>query len=84
MSLADVFKCFVKQSPLAIMTRAALENVLSPDRLDAIFESTPSAQRSGELLFSTVAELMGEVVTRVHPSVNAAYRAQKEANRCNG
>ena len=78
MVLADVFDCFAQQSPFAVMTRAALENVFSPDRLDAIFDATPSRQRSGELLFSTVADLMGSVVTNVHPSVNAAYRAKAE------
>jgi len=78
MVLADVFDCFAKQSPFVVMTRATLENVFSPERLDAIFDSTPSRQRSGELLFSTVADLMGAVVTNVYPSVNAAYRAKAE------
>jgi hypothetical protein len=39
MVLADVFDCFAKQSPFAVMTRATLENVFSPERLDAIFDS---------------------------------------------
>lgn len=78
MILADVFDCFAKQSPFAVMMRATLENVFSPDRLDAMFERVPSRQRCGELLFSTVADLMGSVVTNVHPSVNAAYRAQAD------
>ncbi len=78
MVLADVFDCFVKQSPFTVMMRATLENALSPDRLDAIFDRTPSRQRTGELLFSTVADLMGSVVVNVHPSVNAAYRAKAD------
>lgn len=78
MALADVFDCFVQQSPFAVMTRAALENVFSSVRLDAIFDRSSSRQRSGDLLFSTVADLMGAVVTNVHPSVNAAYRAKAE------
>jgi hypothetical protein len=78
MVLADIFDCFAKQSPFAVMVRASLENVLSPDRLDAIFERVPSRQRTGELLFSTVADLMGSVVTNIHPSINAAYRAQAD------
>jgi hypothetical protein len=79
MVLAEVFDCFVKQSPCCVMVRAALENVLSPDRLDRLFDQVPTRQRSGELLFSTVADLMGSVVTSVHPSVNAAYRAKAKA-----
>lgn len=78
MVLANVFDCFCKQSPFPVMMRATLENVLSPERLDAIFDRTPSQQRSGELLFSTVADLMGAVVTNIHPSVNAAYRAKAD------
>ena len=78
MILADVFDCFAKQSPFAVMMRATLENVLSPDRLDGLFERVPSRQRSGELLFSTVADLMGSVVTNIHPSINAAYRARPD------
>lgn len=78
MVLSDVFDCFVKQSPFAVMVRASLENVFSSDRLDAIFERAPSRQRSSELLFSTVADLMGAVVTNVQPSINAAYRAKAD------
>lgn len=78
MVLADIFDRFAKQSPFAVMARAALENVLSPERLDAIYDRVPCRQRSGELLFSTIADLMGSVVTRVHPSINAAYQAKAE------
>lgn len=78
MVLSDVFDCFAQQSPFAVMVRAALENVFSPDRLNAVFERVPSRQRSSELLFSTVADLMGAVVTNVQPSINAAYRAKAE------
>ena len=78
MVLADVFDCFAKQSPFAVMVRASLENVFSPARLNAVFERVPSRQRSSELLFSTVADLMGAVVTNVQPSINAAYRAKAE------
>lgn len=78
MILSDVFDCFARQSPFAVMMRATLENVFSPDRLDAMFERAPSRQRCGELLFSTVADLRGSVVTNVHPSVNAAYRARAD------
>ena len=78
MVLSDVYDCFAIQSPFAVLMRATLENVFSPDRLDAIFDRTPSRQRSGELLFSMVADLMGSVVVNVHPSINAAYRAKAE------
>jgi len=37
MFLSDVFDRFAKQSPFAVMVRAALENVFAPACLDAIF-----------------------------------------------
>jgi hypothetical protein len=60
------------------MMRATLENVLSPDRLDAIFEENAQQQYAGDLLFSTVANIMGLVVCQIHPSVNAVYVDQKD------
>lgn len=76
MILGQVFDRFAKQAPVSVMMRAALENVLSPERLDAIFEEYSREQYSGDLLFSTVVEIMGEAVCRVHPSVNAAFRGR--------
>lgn len=81
MVLASVFDCFCRQSPLPVLMRTKLENVLSPERLDAILDRTPSQPRSGELLFATVADLMGAGVTNIDPSVNAAYRAKADEIR---
>jgi hypothetical protein len=60
------------------MVRATLENVLAADRLDAIFEENAEQQYAGELLFSTVVDIMGLVVCQIHPSVNAAYIERKD------
>jgi hypothetical protein len=79
MILADVFQQFVKESPVCVMVRATLENVLSPERVDNLFARTAVRQRESELLFSTVADLMGLVVCRIRPSVHAAYQARAEA-----
>ena len=78
MILRDVFGRFVKHSPVCVMARAALENVFAAERLDMIFEKCAERQRCGELLFSTVADMMGAVVCQIHPSIHAAYRAQAE------
>lgn len=78
MILSEVFERFSKQAPVSVMMRATLENVLSVGRLDRIFEEHSREQYVNELLFSTVADIMGEVVCRVHPSVNAAYQARSE------
>ena len=73
MVLRDVYERFAKKTPVSVMVRATLENVLAADRLDAIFEENAQQQYSGDLLFSTVADIMGLVVCQIHPSVNAAY-----------
>ena len=79
MILKNAFDRFAKRKPAAVMMRATLENVLSAERLDAIFEENAEQQYVGDLLFSTVADIMGSVVCKVHPSVNAAYRDRKES-----
>jgi hypothetical protein len=76
--LKDAFDRFAKKTPVGVMVRSTLENVLSADRLDAIFEENAEEQYVGDLLFSTVAEIMGLVVCQIHPSVNAAYKDREE------
>jgi hypothetical protein len=73
MILKNIYERFAKKTPVSVMVRATIENVLSADRLDAIFEENAQQQYSGDLLFSTVAGIMGTVVCQIHPSVNAAY-----------
>lgn len=76
--LKDAFERFAKKKPISVMARATLENSLSASRLDAIFHEKAEQQYAGELLFSTVADLMGQVVLKIHPSVNAVYIERKE------
>ena len=77
--LGDVFDRFVEKSPISVMVRASLERVLGADRLDLWFERTAQKQYTRDLWFSTVYDLMSQVVFCVQPSVRAAYQAQ-EAN----
>lgn len=74
MALGNIFDSYATQTPICVMTRAALENIFSSDRLDAIFEEHAQRQHTNELLFSSVADMMASVVCRIHPSVNAAYK----------
>jgi IS4 transposase len=78
MILKDVYERFVKKAPVSVMVRATVENVLAADRLDAIFKENARRQHPGDLLFSTVADIMGLVVCQIHPSVNAAYLERQE------
>jgi len=76
--LNDVFDRFAKKTPISVMVRAMIENVLSSKRLDAIFDENAQQQYAGDLMFSTVADIMGQVVCQIHPSVNAASIDRKE------
>jgi len=78
MILSEVFDRFVDGSPTTVMVRATLENVLSQQRLDELFNETAVRQRTNELLFSTVVDLMSSVVCRVRPSVHAAYQSRQD------
>lgn len=76
--LGAVFERFVAKSPISVMGRAALERGLGADRLDRFYERTAQKQYTRDLLFSSVYDLLSQVVFRVQPSVRAAYRAQEE------
>jgi IS4 transposase len=75
--LGEVFERFVDRSPISVMVRGTLERVLGADPLDLWYERTAQKQYTRELLFSTVYDLMSQVVFRIQPSVHAAYRAQE-------
>ena len=74
----EAFELFSKESPVTVMMRATMENVFSARRLDRLFGDTAIRQYEDELLFSTVADLMGLAVTKVRPSIHAAYQHRKE------
>jgi IS4 transposase len=77
--LDAVFANFIKESPLSVMMRATLENALSSEAVDQLFEKTAARQYVRELLFSTVVNLMAMVVFRIRASIHAAYQANKDS-----
>jgi hypothetical protein len=79
MLLDTIFAPFVKERPICVMARAVLERLLDAQRLDDLFARTAERQYTRELLFSSLVQLMSEVVLGVHPTVHAAYQAQKGA-----
>jgi len=79
MLLETIFTPFVKERPICVMARAVLERLLDAPRLDALFARTAQHQYTREVLFSSLVQLMSEVVLGVHPTVHAAYQANKEA-----
>lgn len=76
--LDSIFEKFVAKSPLSVMVRGLAERVLNPDRLNAWFEQTANAQYTRDLLFSTVVDIMSDVVCTKHKSVHAAYQASRD------
>lgn len=72
--LGKVFNRFVEKSPISVMVRGTLERVLGADQLDAWFARTAQKQYTRTLLFSTVYDILSQVVFRIKPSVRAAYR----------
>jgi hypothetical protein len=76
--LSTVFKPFVEKSPISVMARGMLERVLNPETLDEWFDATANAQYTKDLLFSTVFDLMSQVVSGSYKSVHAACQASKE------
>jgi hypothetical protein len=78
MILRELIERFEKKAPVCVMMRATMENVLSAERLDALFVRTAEQQENKCLMFSTVADIMGLVACKIHPSVHAAYQAKKE------
>ncbi len=73
--LSDVFECFVQKSPITVMVRALIERVFCPDFLDDWFARTADRQYTRTLLFSSLFDLMGQVVCGIHASVGSAYQA---------
>ena len=73
--LYEIFKRFVNESPVTVMVGGLLERVLHSESLDALFDRTAEYQYTRELLFSSVFEMMSQVVCGIQPSVHAAYQA---------
>jgi IS4 transposase len=78
MVLSEIFERFVKRSPVSVMARALMEHALAPDAVDAVFAGHTERQYTRELLFSSVVNLMAMVVTKVQPSIHAAFQAVKK------
>ena len=78
MSMEAMFQRFMEMSPVTVMLRATLENAFSPQAIDAIFADTAQQQYEGELLFSSVVDLLATVVWRQKKSVGEAYKHAQE------
>lgn len=72
--MVKVFERFVAACPACVMFRALMDHIFAPKELNALFDRFATKQYTRELLFSTLVELVSQVVTRASRSVNAAYK----------
>ena len=71
----NIFEQFLAEAPVGVMFRALMQHALDPNELDRLFERNAQKQYHRELLFSTVVDLLAQVVCRSQPSLHAAYQA---------
>ena len=76
--LSPAFESFVENSPISVMVRGLIERVLSPEKLDDWYERMADKQYTKELLFSSVYDLLSQVVFKIKPTVHAAYQEKEE------
>jgi IS4 transposase len=73
---AAVFDRFIERSAVSVMFRGLLEDALSAEAVDGVFQERAMRQYSGRLAFSTVVDALALVVLKIHKSVNAVYAAK--------
>jgi hypothetical protein len=76
--LSPIFERFVKETPISVIARSAMERIFNPEQLDKWFDATAQEQYTKDLLFSSVFDIMSQVVCQSRPSINAAYQATKD------
>ncbi len=73
--ISAIFEQFVEATPATVMVRGIMERIFEPTALNELFKTHAVKQYTRELLFSNVVSLMSLVVSGIHPSVSAAYKA---------
>src|SRR5208283_575229 len=76
--LDTVFDRFAQKRPVCVIARGLMERVLNPEQIDKWFNQSAEQQYTRTLLFSTLFDMMSDVVCGSSKSVHAAYQASKE------
>ncbi len=76
--LNPIFEKFVEKSPVSVIARGMMERLLNPEQLDQWFDETAQEQYTKDLLFSSVFDIMSQVVSGSRRTVHAAHQASKE------
>lgn len=74
----DIFNKFSDKAPISIIFRATLERTINPDFINNLYDRVSQKQYTRKLIFSTIFELMNVVVCNIKPSINAAYKENKD------
>ena len=75
---SPVFKRFFEKSPISVIARGMIERLLNPAQLDKWFAKISKTQYTRNLLFSTIFDIMSQVVLGSRKSVNAAFMDSKD------
>ena len=78
MWLSPIFERFVEKSPVTIIVRAMMEVILAPEKLDELFAQTAQTGYTRELFFSTLVNMMTQVVCSMRQSIGAVYKAMSD------
>jgi hypothetical protein len=76
--MKSMIETLCKKLPVSALLRGLLERCFLPERVNQLFERHAQEQYTQQLLFSTLCDLLLQVVLRAQPSVHAAYQAQAE------
>ena len=68
----------MEKSPVTVILRGLMEVVLAPDKLDELFAQTAQTGYTKEILFSTLVQMMTQVVCSVRQSIGSVYKATSE------
>lgn len=61
----EILQKFADKSPITVMVRGLLENLLNPEKIDQWFDSVRQVQYTKEILFSSIVSLMLQVVCKI-------------------
>ncbi len=78
MLLGEIFEPFIEKRPICVMARGVLERLLDPAKLNEIFEKTAQSGYTRKVAFSTLVDIMSQVVLGVRPAVHAAFQALED------
>jgi len=76
--LQPIFERFVAHSPVSVMVQATIEHALNASQIDDLFQRHSQHQYTRSLFFSSVVDLLTQVVCGVRSSIHAAYQAAAE------